>query len=61
MARRAGGLDNQLDTQEDWGWLLEDMLKLAGKGESGLRGAFGLLSKDEVIRIFLGGLLSTGS
>jgi len=61
MARRAGGLEDHLDTQEDWNWLLEDMLKLSGQGDSGLKGAFGLLSRDEVIRIFFGGLLSTGS
>ncbi|KAJ7630808.1 secretory pathway protein Sec39-domain-containing protein [Roridomyces roridus] len=61
MARRAGGSDDKLNGLEDWEWLLEDMLKLSGKGDSGLRGAFGLLSQDEVLRIFLSGLLSTGS
>ncbi|KAJ6621604.1 secretory pathway protein Sec39-domain-containing protein [Mycena sp. CBHHK59/15] len=49
------------ETLDDWEWLLEDMLKLSGKGDSGLRGAFGLLSQDEVLRIFLGGILSTGN
>ncbi|KIK70854.1 hypothetical protein GYMLUDRAFT_235267 [Collybiopsis luxurians FD-317 M1] len=58
MARRAGGSDDQLNTQEDWEWLLEDMLKLAG--ETKIKGAFGLLPKDEIIRIYLSGLLSTG-
>lgn len=61
MARRAGGIDDQLSSVEDWDWLLEDMLKLCSKGESGLRGAFGLLTRDEVISIFFGGLLSSGS
>ncbi|KAK2461661.1 hypothetical protein APHAL10511_006124 [Amanita phalloides] len=61
MARRAGGSEDQLKSLDDWEWLLEDMLKLAGKGDAGLRGAFGLLSKDEVARIFLSGLLSTGN
>jgi hypothetical protein len=61
MARRAGGSEDKLNTLDDWEWLLEDMLKLTGKGDSGLRGAFGLLSQDEVLQIFLGGLLSTGS
>ena len=60
MARRAGGTEDQLKTLDDWEWLLEDMLKLAGKGDMALRGAFGLLSQDEVARIFLSGLLSTG-
>jgi hypothetical protein len=61
MARRAGGSEDKLNTPDDWEWLLEDMLKLTGKGDSGLRGAFGLLSQDEVLQIFLSGLLSTGS
>ncbi|KAJ6509407.1 secretory pathway protein Sec39-domain-containing protein [Mycena vitilis] len=61
MARRAGGSEDKLKSLDDWEWLLEDMLKLTGKGDSGLRGAFGLLSQDEVLRIFLGGLLSTGN
>lgn len=60
MARRAGGTEDKLITRDDWEWLLEDMLKLAGKGDMALRGAFGLLSQDEVARIFLSGLLSTG-
>ncbi|KAF8078752.1 secretory pathway protein Sec39-domain-containing protein [Lyophyllum atratum] len=60
MARRAGGSDDQLDTQEDWEWLMEDMLKLTGRGDTGLSGAFGLLKRDEVIHIFLSGLLSSG-
>lgn len=61
MARRANASDDKLETQEDWEWLLEDMLKLSGSGESGSRSAFCLLSKDDIIRIFLSGLLCTGS
>jgi len=60
MARRAGGDEDRLDTVEGWEWLLEDMLKLANNGEPGFRGAFNLLSKEEVMKIFLFGLLSTG-
>ncbi|KAI3622805.1 nbas protein [Moniliophthora roreri] len=60
MARRAGGSEDRLSTQEDWEWLLEDMLKLAGRGNDKIGGAFCLLSKDEVMRIYLSGLLSTG-
>ncbi|KAG6888837.1 hypothetical protein C0992_007395 [Termitomyces sp. T32_za158] len=60
MARRAGGSDDQLDSKEDWEWLLEDMLKLTGKGDIGLPGAFGLLTRDDVMQLFLSGLLSTG-
>ncbi|KAI0721334.1 secretory pathway protein Sec39-domain-containing protein [Cerioporus squamosus] len=61
MARRANAADDKLDTQEDWEWLLEDMLKLAGTGEPGSRSAFCLLSRDDIIRIFFSGLLSTGN
>ncbi|KIY50591.1 Sec39-domain-containing protein [Fistulina hepatica ATCC 64428] len=60
MARRSGAVNDKLLTEEDWDWLLSDMLKLAGKSETGVRGAFALLTKDEVQRIFFGGLLSTG-
>ncbi|OSX67379.1 hypothetical protein POSPLADRAFT_1064054 [Postia placenta MAD-698-R-SB12] len=60
MARRAGGSQDRLDTQEDWEWLLEDMLKLSDEGDSGSWSAFCLLSKDDIIRIFFSGLLSTG-
>ncbi|KAI0639715.1 secretory pathway protein Sec39-domain-containing protein [Trametes polyzona] len=61
MARRANASDDKLETQEDWEWLLEDMLKLSGSGESGSRSAFCLLSRDDIIRIFFSGLLSTGN
>ncbi|EAU92679.1 hypothetical protein CC1G_01724 [Coprinopsis cinerea okayama7 len=60
MARRAGGSVDPLTTMEDWEWLLEDMLKLTESNESGLRGAFGLLARDEVLSIYFSGLLSTG-
>jgi len=61
LSRRAGGSEDQLNTLEDWEWLLEDMLKLNGRGDSKLQGAFGLLPRDEILRIYFGGLLSTGS
>ncbi|PIL31647.1 hypothetical protein GSI_06349 [Ganoderma sinense ZZ0214-1] len=61
MARRANAAEDQLDTQEDWEWLLDDMLKLAGSDEGDSRSAFCLLSRDDVIRIFFSGLLSTGN
>ncbi|KAL0951368.1 hypothetical protein HGRIS_008069 [Hohenbuehelia grisea] len=60
MARRAGGTEDHLDTQDDWEWLMEDMLKLSGQGDTGLRGAFGLIPQKEIIHIFFSGLLSTG-
>ncbi|KAJ3017865.1 hypothetical protein NUW54_g479 [Trametes sanguinea] len=61
MARRANTSDDKLDTLEDWEWLLEDMLKLSNSGDSGSRSAFCLLSRDDIIRIFFSGLLSTGN
>ncbi|EGO05166.1 hypothetical protein SERLA73DRAFT_164715 [Serpula lacrymans var. lacrymans S7.3] len=60
MARRAGGPGEELTRREDWEWLLDDMLKLCSISETGLKSAFGLLSNDEVIRIFFAGLLSSG-
>ncbi|KAI0051709.1 Sec39-domain-containing protein [Auriscalpium vulgare] len=60
MARRTGRPISELDNQGDWEWLLEDILKLSGTNDIGLKSAFGLLSRTEVIRIFFGGLLSSG-
>lgn len=61
MARRAGGSSDKPDSPEEYEWLLEDMIKLSNTGESGLRSAFGLIPRDEVISIFLSGLLNSGS
>lgn len=61
MSRRPGAGGGEPETEAEWLELLEDMLKLIGSGESALRGAFGLLNKKEVSRIFFSGLLSTGS
>ncbi|KAF8167770.1 secretory pathway protein Sec39-domain-containing protein [Crassisporium funariophilum] len=61
MARRAGGNKDRLKGQEDWDWLLEDMLKLTGNSDPTSRTAFCLLSREEVMGIFLSGLLSTGN
>ncbi|KIJ68586.1 hypothetical protein HYDPIDRAFT_82051 [Hydnomerulius pinastri MD-312] len=60
MARRTGSSSNELNGKEDWEWLLEDMLKLCGSSETGLKSAFGLLSEEEISSIFFGGLLSSG-
>ena len=61
MARRAGGKTDQPNDRDDWEWLLSDMLKLTGNDDPGFRGAFRLLTQEEVTGIFLGGLLTTGS
>lgn len=60
MARQAEGLGERVDTEDEWEGLLGDMLKLTGRGDGGIRGAFGLLERGEVIRIFFGGVLSAG-
>lgn len=45
---------------QEWIALRDDMCKLAGGGEGLLRGAFGLLDRQEVLAIFYGGLLAAG-
>ncbi|KEP52233.1 secretory pathway protein Sec39 [Rhizoctonia solani 123E] len=52
MARRSGAEGGEI--------LLDDMVKLSGGALGDLRGAFGALKKDEVVRIFFEGLLSSG-
>ena len=58
MARRGGAED-----EEEWRRLLDDMLKLGRDVEhvGSVRGAFGLLDKREIARIYFEGLLSYGS
>ncbi|KAG1875615.1 secretory pathway protein Sec39-domain-containing protein [Suillus subalutaceus] len=60
MARRTGAAADKLGQMEDWEWLLDDMLKLCGRNESGVPSAFGLLTEEEVSSIFFSGLLSSG-
>ncbi|KAG9128458.1 hypothetical protein FRC07_011215 [Ceratobasidium sp. 392] len=52
MARRGGGDGGEL--------LLDDMIKLSGGSLGDLRGAFGMLKRDEVVKIFFEGLLVAG-
>ena len=59
MARGTGN-SSELNGRDEWEWLLEDMLKLCGSSEAGLKSAFGLLSREEVSSIFFAGLLSSG-
>lgn len=56
MVRRQRGID-----ERRWMQLWEDMCKLQGGDDQLLRGAFGMLPRKELMRIFLGGLLSSGS
>ncbi|KAG1749863.1 secretory pathway protein Sec39-domain-containing protein [Suillus paluster] len=60
MARRTGAAADKLGEMKDWEWLLDDMLKLCGTNESGVRSAFGLLTEEEVSSIFFSGILSSG-
>lgn len=60
MARRNTDGD-EIENQQEWVSLLKDMIRLAGGKEGLMRGAFGLLSKDQVKRIFFEGILSLGS
>lgn len=49
---------------EGWEALLRDMKKLRGggpAGDDGVGGAFGLLEEAEIVKLFFGGLLSSGS
>ena len=67
LARRAGGGvergGEDFESEDEWSALMDDMCRLAGNREVGsdLRGAFGMLRRDEVLSIFFGGLLSSGS
>lgn len=60
IARRTGSSSNEMKRRDDWERLLEDMQKLCAISETGIQGAFGLLSGEEVSSIFLSGLLSSG-
>lgn len=44
-----------------WPKLWEDMCRLSGGDDALLRGAFGMLSTDDMMRVYLSGLLSSGS
>ena len=59
MVRRQSA--NGVQTDAKWTALWHDMLKLSGGDDSSLRGAFGQLGVEEMMRIYLGGLLASGS
>ncbi|KAL7413320.1 secretory pathway protein Sec39-domain-containing protein [Mrakia frigida] len=70
MARRGGERAEANQTAakgkvvvEGWEALLRDMKKLRGGsgGDDGVAGAFGLLEEVEVVKLFFGGLLSSGN
>ncbi|BEI88003.1 uncharacterized protein CcaverHIS019_0107210 [Cutaneotrichosporon cavernicola] len=56
VVRRGQGMD-----ERHWIGMWEDMGRLRGGEDTLLRGAFGMLSSEELMRIFLHGLLSAGN
>ncbi|ORX36407.1 secretory pathway protein Sec39-domain-containing protein [Kockovaella imperatae] len=58
MIRRQS--DRGAQTDSKWTSLWTDMLKLNGGEDSSLRGAFGRLNTQEMMKIYLGGVLSSG-
>ena len=60
MARRGKGKEDRLNGIDDWESLLKDMLKLAGGSDTNARGAFCLLTNEEIMKIFLNALLNSG-
>lgn len=61
MARQADAPQGDLDSEDVWLSLLEDMLKLGRPEGNSTYSAFGALSPDEIRQIFFRGILSTGS
>lgn len=60
LARRGKAKGDRLNNEEDSERLLKDMLKLTGSGDTSARGAFYLLTSDDIMEIFLNALLSNG-
>lgn len=56
VRRQAGSLG-----PERWPKLWDDMLRLSGGDDALLRGAFGMLSIEDMMKVYLGGVLSSGS
>jgi hypothetical protein len=60
MARREVGHGSVFESDDEWLALMDAMVRLSGERDDGVQGAFGLLTRDETLRIFFGGLLSSG-
>lgn len=56
---RLGGRDGGEEAK--WARLWDDMLRLNGSGDQLLRGAFGMVDGEELMRVYLGGLIRSGS
>lgn len=61
MARQANAPKGDLDSEDIWLSLLDDMLKVCKPSDLDTNSAFGALSTAEIKSIFFRGLLSTGS
>lgn len=61
MARQANAPEGDLDSEDIWLSLLDDMLKVCKPSDLDTNSAFGALSTAEIKSIFFRGLLSTGS
>lgn len=49
------------EEEERWDRLWSDLLRLNGSGDQLLRGAFGMIDGADIMRIYLGGILRSGS
>jgi hypothetical protein len=49
------------DEDERWDRLWSDLLRLNGSGDQLLRGAFGIVDGADIMRVYLGGILRSGS
>lgn len=61
MARQANAPEGDLDSEDIWLSLLDDMLKVCKPSDLDTNSAFGALSTADIKSIFFRGLLSTGS
>lgn len=59
MVRQGALYGEKLSTVEDWSSLLDDMFKLASGGYP--QSAFGLLTDEDILRVFWSGILASGS
>ena len=50
-----------VNTEAKWASLWTDILKLSGGEDTSLRGAFGMLTVQELMRLYLAGILASGS
>lgn len=61
LARQGDAPSGDLDSEDVWVSLLEDMIKLTQPPDNGVIPVFGAITEDDIRQIFFRGLLSTGS